>query len=507
MFGAFGALAFVGGVVFLGCSNEAEKCERLGTCSPPSSGSGGGGTSTCVPSKNALPVSDSCGIFVSTSLGDDGGDGSKSDPVRTLAKAIDLAVQGGTSVYACAETFAEAVTVPAGMLFFGGLACSTDWRYAAGEKTTVEAPSDGIGLRLAGGGTGTTRVEDVLVKAADATVPGGSSIAGLIEEGVSAEFARCEFEAGNGRDGAKGETPMDPVGPADPTDPAIRGQDGVKACNGTVATGNLGGAGAANALCSTAMGGNGGTGHEGSGEDGTDGQPAGALGLHGVGQPAMGVWNCITGAGQLGDIGADGAPGAGASEAELGSLSATGYAGIAGTSGADAAPGQSGGGGGAAKGKVGCNGASGGGGGAGGCGGKGGAGGQAGGASIALIVLNADIVFTDVKLAASNAGNGGDGGDGQAGGIGGLGGLGGLGDTNAPITAKACAGGDGGPGGVGGKGGGGRGGHSIGLAFTGSQPPVDGVSIITGMPGMGGASAGGVIQAAVGAKASTQAFP
>lgn len=499
MFGAFGALAFVGGVVFLGCSNEAEKCERLGTCSPPSSGSGGGGTSTCVPSKNALPVSDSCGIFVSTSLGDDGGDGSKSNPVRTLAKAIDLAVQGGTSVYACAETFAEAVTVPAGMLFFGGLACSTDWRYAAGEKTTVEAPSDGIGLRLAGGGTGTTRVEDVLVKAADATVPGGSSIAGLIEEGVSAEFARCEFEAGNGRDGAAGE----PY-----SDAAMSGGSGSAGEGACTAAQVFGGTGATN-VCGdvTSGGGFGGIGTTNTGGDGSDGFPSGTSN-EGTGES---VSPCTDGS--VGDSGAPGDPGIGGST--LGSLDATGYIGAAGGDGGPGQPAQGGGGGGGAKGGTGAikcinmtmaNGASGGGGGAGGCGGAGGRAGAAGGASIALVSLDAEITFDAVTLKSGDGGRGGDGGPGQSGGDGGIGGPGGAIGAATALNA-GCAGGAGGTGGAGGQGGGGRGGHSIGIAFTGSQPPVDGVTITTGTPGMGGASAGGVIQAAVGAKASTQAFP
>lgn len=503
-----GIAALVWGGPFVGCSREADKCERLGTCPPAatnSSGSGTGGTidTTCVPSANSSPVSDSCGMFVSASLGDDANGGTQDKPLKTLSKALELAGKANKPLYACAETFEEAVTAPAGMMLYGGLDCAEGWRYVGdATKTTIAATADAIGLRFAGGGD-TTHIEDAVVKAADATIEGGSSIAALAEAGASVELVRCELVAGNGRDGAKGETPTESVGPNDPNDPAIRGVNGAAACTGDVLSGNPGGGGTTNVLCSASVGGNGGAGTETNGQDGTDGQPAGALGQHGTGQPAMGAWNCGSGGGQVGDNGLDGMPGAGAPEAMVGVLSIAGFTGAAGETGKDGAPGQGGGGGGGAKGKVGCNGASGGGGGAGGCGGKGGLGGQAGGASIALVSLGSTLSFTDTKLTAGNGGNGGEGGDGQAGGTGGNGGNGGLGMG----TSNACAGGQAGQGGFGGKGGGGRGGHSIGIAYQGEEPSSKGVTITTAAPGTGGAGADAAGQGADGVKAGTQALP
>lgn len=503
------AVTAVGAGVLLmsgACTDYEHDCYRNNECtvasaSGSSSGPGGG---ACVPSARADAVRDECGVFVSASAGDDGNEGTQSAPVKTLGKALELAGDAAKPVYACAEAFAEAAEVPAGAVMYGGLDCADGWRYAGdGKRTSVEGPAGAIALRLVAG-SGTTHIEDVDVRAADASVEGGSSIAALAEGGATVELVRCELVAGAGRDGAKGETPVESVGPSNPNDPAIRGMDGASACTGDVVAGNPGGAGTTNELCPTSVGGTGGAGKEAVGEDGTDGQPAGAGGLHGTGQPSMGGWSCLAGGGQFGDIGADGAPGAGASG--LGALTVAGLAGASGEPGQSGAPGQGGGGGGGAKGKAGCNGASGGGGGAGGCGGQGGLGGQAGGSSVALVSLGASLSLTEMRLVASTGGDGGEGGDGQGGAIGGNPGNGGQGDPNAPATSKACSGGEGGAGGFGGKGGGGRGGHSLGIAYTGDAPPIDGVTITTGTPGKGGAGAAMPGQGADGAKADAQAF-
>jgi len=483
----FFAFAMSVGPYLSGCFSKADDCEanlNCGQLSGPgavassSTGAGGGGPDAkCVPSMNSGSVGDECGVFVALG-GDDTKDGTKASPVGSLTKAIELANKGGGAVYACAQVFQEAVEIPAGVSFFGGLECQGDWGYSEGKKTTIEGAPDGIPLRIVKG-AGSVLVEDVLVKAADATVAGGSSIA-VIVDGATVELTRCGIVAGNGMAGDKGATPLDSVGPVDPTDPAIKGKNGTNACMGDV-SGNPGGEATANALCDVSIGGKGGTGGVtiASGGAGANGEPAGDAnkGLGGAGDTGAG---CDPGG--FGQPGAAGMPGAGA--ADVGVISASGYTGAAGAPGADGNPGQGGGGGGGAKGKAGCNGASGGGGGAGGCGGKGGQGGLAGGASIALISINAKLTFNDVNLTAGNGGAGGDGGDGQDGGIGGIGGFGGLGMS----TLKGCSGGEGGSGGLGGKGGGGRGGHSVGIAFTGSAPTPP-ANVKLGTPGVGGIGA------------------
>lgn len=502
------AAGFVAG---WGCVDHLDDCLWNGECLVGTRGAGGGGGGGggtidpgCVPSENAKPIASICGVYVSSSLGDDGAAGTQSAPVRTLGQALALAKQQGKPVYACAETFAEALKVDAGSVIYGGLSCASGWLYVgASTKTAIEPAADPAAVNqiaMVFSGAGKTHIEDVSVKAPDATLAGGSSI-GALADGGSVELVRSELTAGNGMKGAKGETPSDPVGPSDPNDAAIRGVNGVAACMGN-ASGTQGGAGMVNSLCTTAIGGDGGAGHVMLGDKGADGQPLpspnpNSKGLGGAGDDGSGS-GCNAGFG--GQIGAIGASGVGAAASSYGTLTSAGFVGASGGAGAQGGPGQGGGGGGGAKGKspgAPCttgNGASGGGGGAGGCGGNGGLGGMGGGASIALASVNASVALTDVRLSSGTGGDGGEGGDGQDGGTGGVGGLGGVGNGTLP----ACDGGKGGVGGFGGKGGGGRGGHSVGIAFLGTQPTATNVTYNLGTAGQGGPGADAAGQGAPG---------
>jgi hypothetical protein len=494
------------GAILWGCwpLDFVSDCEFLDTCPVPltgSSGSGGNGGSgggtpdECIPSKNTNAVDDSCGVFASSSLGDDTtGDGTKDKPYRTLEKAL---MEANTNpVYACSETFAEAIVLSGGTELYGGLDCTMNWSYSGDVARTTIAPlADQIPLTLSSG-SDTTRIENIAAQGADATISGGSSIAAIID-GATAAITRCDFMAGAGAKGDDGES-----FPADPALNGAPGNAGANACMGGPVSGNPGGMSATKACDSSEMtvggkGGDGGKIDAGppiqalAGADGEDGQPVGTGGAKGVGEPATGAWGCSTGGGQAGDPGAPGAPGAGASG--LGMLSPTGYSSIEGSAGMPGTPGQGGGGGGGAKG--GTNicagglegaGASGGSGGSGGCGGRGGGGGKGGGASIAVISLNANLTLTDCTLTAGPGGNGGTGGDRQPGGSGGTAGLGGMGSAAGSGSNAACAGGNGGNGGQGGPGGGGLGGHSIGIAYTGTLPIQEDVTIAQGTEGTGG---------------------
>jgi hypothetical protein len=61
--------------------------------------------------------------------------------------------------------------------------------------------------------------------------------------------------------------------------------------------------------------------------------------------------------------------------------------------------------------------------------------------------------------------------------------MGGMGGAALGPVPKGCNGGAGGRGGDGGAGGKGLDGHSIGLAFTGKEPPTDGVTVQKGVAG------------------------
>jgi hypothetical protein len=434
--------------------------------------------------------------------------GSKAKPYKTLAAAIKAAGPAKKPVYACAETFLETLTMAVGVGLYGGLDCANKWSYADGARSTLTTDADAVPLTLSSTANGAS-LFDFKVQAADAMLSGGSSIA-VVADQVTAAFTRCDFIAGNGKDGLAGVMSMVGVGPTmDTTDPLIRGNDGKTACSaGAVSL--PGGEGKDNAACSVVSGGPfGGAGGQGTVVNGSagDSQPATMqTAVGGLGEVAAG-WSCSAGSGQAGGgiNGVPGQDGLGATGmAALGKLSISGYAGVSGTSGALGTPGQGGGGGGGAKGKVACAGASGGGGGAGGCGGHGGTGGQAGGASIGLVNLGATLAFDSVTVALGTGGAGGDGGDGQSGGVGGFGGFGGSGMG----TLKACDGGNGGQGGIGGKGGGGRGGHAIGIATSGAKPFMPtGVTVsMMGKPGLGGK--GGASQDGdPGMQAPTLSFP
>lgn len=447
----------------------------------------------CIPAEGLGPPPDWCGVFAS-SAAPAGGDGTKARPLRTLVEALASA-EPGSNVYACGEAFDEAVTVPAGVRLYGALDCKNGFRYAPGGGRTVIAPVSGVALIVSHGDEEETRIVDVRVVAPPAREPGGSSIAALVDR-ADVAFVRTTLIARNAADGLDGE-PFTDVAP-----PGLDGAPGADACTAA----DVPGGEAVTTLCQriASTGGRGGDGGALEGQDGDDGAPA-ASSNHGEGQPANDpAARCSPGS--SGASGEDGAPGLGGGYGGRGAIGTFGYSGLNGAAGAPGAVAQGGGGGGGVRGGAICGGpasggASGGSGGSGGCGGLGGRGGMAGGASIALISLSPSRVrFEKAVLIAGRGGDGGDGGPGQLGGEGGHGAPGG----GAPATLlPGCPGGDGGRGGQGGRGGGGAGGHTIGIAFTGAQPPNEGASISHGAYGRGGTGDGETGKGADGIAADT----
>jgi hypothetical protein len=493
-----------------GTSGEGGAMPTSSTGDTGGGGSDSGPPPECVPERlgTGAAVVDSCGIFVSSSLGNDTapGVGSKAAPYKTLAAAVAAADTAKTRVYACAESFTESVTLKGTTGLFGGLDCANAWVYAGGTKAKLTAAANTVPLTLSNTAP-SVELMDLEVTAADAVAEGGSSIA-MVTDAITASLTRCALIAGNGVKGADGMMLGESPGPSKPTDPLIAGNNGADACSNADKD-VPGGAYKENTLCMLSANPIGGTGGYGTTLLGKDGGVALAndqTAVGGFGQPNSGVWSCAgSSTGDTGLNGGAGMDGAGAiGAASLGKLSLAGYVGVAGQSGVDGKPGQGGGGGGGAKGKAGCGGASGGGGGAGGCGGLGGTGGKAGGASLGLVSLGATLSFMEVTIKLGTGGAGGDGGEGHSGRIGGTGGVGGVGSG---MALSACRGGDGGQGGVGGQGGGGRGGHTIGIAASGATAPsTAGVTVTPGTPGAGGK--GGTSQDGdPGLQANVQAFP
>ncbi len=467
------------------------------------SGTGGSTESTttttpidpsCIPSMadGNTPVADDCGVFVSSSQGNDTNNGTKNAPFKTIMAALASPKAGPR--YLCAESFNESVNIGADAALFGGLDCLDDWKWlGTTTKSTLSPVAGGVPLTLDtqdGSSTVNVMVEDVVFDAKAANISGASAVGIIADKDGALTLTRCDVKAGDATDGADG---ADILGTATA---GGNGKPGGDACSASVV---LGGASAYNECGSAdpideSLGGEGGIGSVNGGGDGSNGTPAGNANS-GKGQ-AIDIYVCA--AGSSGYDGLSGDPGMGGSG--LGTISKEGYTGVAGAHGGKGKPGQGGGGGGGSKGGTGANkcpdasnagGASGGSGGAGGCGGNGGNGGQAGGSSIGIVSLGATLTFVDVAIATGNGGNGGNGNDGQEGGVGGNGGNGGATPPGASLLKSACAGGTGGTGGKGGGGGGGRGGHSIGLAYIGADPGVSGLIIFSGSPGSGGMGSAG----------------
>jgi hypothetical protein len=422
---------------------------------------GGGKPGICVPSENmGLPVAGFCGVFVSSSLGEDTNAGTQAKPFKSITAA--LAATNGMPIYVCGEPFSEPVTVSAAVTIYGALDCSKGWAYDATTKTQLTAAVEAVPLTLASSANG-AEVLDFAITAASAMKAGGSSIAVLADQ-ATATLTRCDLVAGSGAMGAAGTTP-NAVGPNDEGQAGVAGTSGGPGC--TSSTDVLGGGGA-QGMCgmidvSGGLGGDGTNTLAGGAGTAADGAPEpGAVppadGLGGSGQ-AAGV------ACKSGDDGPTGSPGmSGAGATGVGTIGASGYTGPAATNGQSAGTVGYGGGGGGGASKCGADaGPSGGGGGSGGCGGAPGTAGGPGGSSIALLSYMATLTLSDVTLTSGAGGGGGIGGSGQPGGNGGNGGP--AGGPNG-----ACAGGNGGLGGRGGSAGGGLGGHSLGIAFLGQAP-------------------------------------
>jgi hypothetical protein len=482
-------------------------CEADATCKPTDAGTGAqagsggsagaggaGGDMACPDDPLSGDVNENCGIWASSSRGDDGNPGTQDRPVKTLSKGIALAgmelKKGGRGhLYACGETYAEVVVLPDGVSLFGGFDCSKGWKYVGFDKRAViEAPPALAALTLPASEK-ESQIADVKIVASDAQESGGSSIAVLALAGSKAAFRRVEVVAGNGADGADGD---DGSHDGQPAQKGLTGNDGADAC--TLEEG-LGGA-VVTTQCdddTQSSGGEGGDGSELAANAGGDGFPAPdpnpqLLGAGGPGQAA--ALGAVCKGGTNGAHGKDGDHGGGGFG--FGRLTKDGYIGVPGGDGTPGKPGQGGGGGGASLGNAMCGaaphgGSGGGSGGSGGCGGKSGKGGQAGGSSIGVALLSAGLREQDMIIRSGNGGNGGNGGVLQLAGQGGLPGYGGIGFVGPGGALNGCAGGVGGHGGDGGSGGGGTGGHSVAIAYTeDNQLKRDGLTTSRGNFGLGG---------------------
>jgi len=438
--GAGGAGESGGGGVEAGGGQGGEAGEPVAPCD-----------STALPENDACVVDDEYGVFVSAAQEAEG-DGTRNSPFASLAAGLAEAIDSGKRLYVCADggSYGESVALDAtatGLEVFGGFRCS-DWTYDPTLQASIESSEPTAWVI---DGAEQVVLTDLEIIAANATEPGGSSVAMFLKGGADATLEHVRLQAGDGADGEDGmveeEFDYPDVG-------ELVGDDG------TVTAG----AGICSFRCPS--------GGQTTGGAGAQPTSAGANGLPGEASPppvdeTMGAGGLAGSSCASGGTGEDGSPGTpgerGNGASVLGTLTSDGWTPASGTSGRPGGPGQ-GGGGGASQGSDG----GGGGGGCGACGGAGATAGQGGGASIALIRLGSTVTLRDCVLVTGNGGQGGDASPGQTGQS-----SGGIGGNRG---GDACNGGNGGPGGDGGASGAGAGGISVGILYDGAMPSVQGVT-------------------------------
>jgi hypothetical protein len=426
-------------------------------------------------------------VFVSPG-GSDEANGVVDAPVKTLTRAIALAVElGKPAVYICAGEYAERLVVTAGIELYGGFDCERGW--ARVNEVAHLRPPDGVPLTVRDVAA-PVRIHRMAFHAADVAALGGSSTAVVVSRATDVAFEHAELIAGSGGKGAPGTNPHRVW---EPVTRALHGED-VEVNADCLAEIACTGYSARNPpICQTVpRGGNGGP-QACPSDDVVMGGPGGrggncGLALYGeAGSAGTGV-SSRSGGGASGGRGSAGNAGA-----DFGRVTAGAYVPSVGGSGGWGEPG-SGGRGGDGSSSTGTSGdqykhytigGAGGQGGYPGCGGDGGNGGGGGGASIALLMETSGVRLTSTFLITGRGGDGGlpaPGVSGQAGGDGARG-------SNATGLVPGGAGTRGGDGGQGGMGGPGAGGPSVGIVHTGKAPAFEDTQFEVGEPGMGATGA------------------
>ena len=288
--GAFGV-----GLIAAAWASGCDSAEREFSEPPPAP--------ACDPGSNSTALGDDCAIFVAPT-GDDASAGSKEKPLRTLGKAVLAAKGSGVGrVYACRGIYDEALVIPPGITLVGALDCYEGTWAPTDDKSVIAGAADKVAVRFLAGEK--IVLDGFKVVAANASAPGGSSIAAIAAPEASVDIRRSEISAGDGAVGVDGEDGV-PGLDAPPVDLLNEGQP---LCSGT--KGNPGGPPHMNSCGDDgelSIGGEGGFGGIDTGGDGSSGEPVSP----GTGEGGVTGAACfkVGGSGHAGAAGADGAPGA-----------------------------------------------------------------------------------------------------------------------------------------------------------------------------------------------------
>jgi len=428
-------------------------------------------------------------IYASWVGGVDTNTGTPSDPVKTLAKAYQLAqAQALDLVVMAAGTYGEVPQFIQGISVDGGYQYP-GWVADAGYTSFSVGASQGTASFIVP--IDTTHIYRVEITTVNA--PTGSNSVALYSQGSSANliFENCRFIASRG---------------GNATTPGSTGSGGASASNGGSGFngscdgghGSGGSGGFSPVGCSGGNGGRGGFEGPNNGVPGSSGSCSGSGGSGGA--PGQGggdncsiiCTNCDpVGNGGSGSSGSAGNPGTSGSPGSPSGSAGINWTPVSSSAGAPGTNGRGGGGGGGGGGQGGTcfddGGGNGGGGGGGGGGrGLGGGGGGGGFGSFAVYLYQSSPTFIGCYFQTGRGGSGTSGGNGGNGGNGGFGGTG----ASACLTeiGRGGNGGAGGDGGPGGGGAGGPGGPSVGVfRAIGSTPSLPAAAYNTGPGGTGGA--------------------
>ncbi len=457
-------------------------------------------------------------IFVDALRGSDASVGSRSAPVASVGKGVELAVAGGKHlVLLAAGQYSGNVVLAGGVSIHGGYEPSAGWARpdltSRAPVSILTAPTSpvvvGDGIVIA------TRLTGLIVNGPTVSAYDQPSVAMRLTGSAAVTIEDSELRAGVAGPGAPGATPSGMLVSGLPGNPGIppRCYGSGSGCINQFPSNSTQPADDTAAVCgSCGVGGWGAFAWDAEAvtlRTGTSGTF-----VNDIGQCVRGVVPNASSGGVAGAATVDGPPGmpggvgrsgnVGAGGSALGTFTEAGY--VPSVAGAGLTGGVGGGGGGGASGRfLTCPtggftivGGTGGYGGSGGCGGAGGLGGHGGAPAIALELWASTPTLTRTLLDAGTGGVGGVGGDGQ---IGAPGGMGGFADppgtrycpdhlTEAARGRAGGVGGNGGRGGQGGRGGGGVGGPAVAILYgtdTALNEASSDVFIQPGTAGEGGA--------------------
>ncbi len=156
------------------------------------------------PKRRIVPSEQRVRDFVAPT-GKDNADGSQVGPVKTIAKALELAADTKL-VIACVGTYDEQLKLTVSARLYGGFACPgsvSPWEYEPTEKAKVAPSNRGLALNVASGDAAVV-IEDFEFRAKDGVEAGESSVAAFVNGSTNVALRRVKLTSGKGVDGVNG---------------------------------------------------------------------------------------------------------------------------------------------------------------------------------------------------------------------------------------------------------------------------------------------------------------